>query len=141
MRVVRALIAPAVFAAAYGVMDGLRGMPGPALPLVLALREAGHADGLSAPVVVVVWLGAGALVALWQDVPRRVLAVATGLALAALTASLIVEAASLRMVRQARLGFDWPAALASAPPWVTGVCVALGAYAVWRLRAREREGL
>lgn len=139
MRVVRLLIAPAVLAAAYGAMDGLRGMPGPVLSLALALREAGHSDGLGVPAFVVVWVDAGALVALWQNVPRRMLAVASGLGLSALAASLIVQAVSLRMVRQARFGFDWPAALASPPPWVTGACVTLGAYAVWTLRARTRQ--
>jgi hypothetical protein len=139
MRVVRLLIAPAVLAAAYGAMDGLRGMPGPVLPLALALREAGHSDGLGVPAFVVVWVCAGALVALWQNVPRRMLAVAAGLGFAALAASLIVQAVSLRVVRQARFGFDWAAALASPSPWVTGSCVTLGAYAVWTLRVRARQ--
>src|SRR5262249_52316627 len=44
---VRRLAALGVAVAAYGWQDRLRGLPGPQVPLVLPLREAGHQASLS----------------------------------------------------------------------------------------------
>jgi hypothetical protein len=131
------LAVPIGLAASLGLIDALRALPGPSLALALPLRETGHRDGAS----VIVVLGASALVfGLAASVlpvrgPYRAALLRAG---AVLVAALLLQAISLRLVRQADLGLDWSGAIRSLAPYTCALGAALGSAAAARLASSDR---
>jgi hypothetical protein len=124
----RLLLLPIV-AAAYGWQDRVRGLPGPRSALALPLREPSHQAAVPLIGLVAVWLAAFAIAA--YVVPVRVLArPLAALVRGVLTVAVIValQAVSIELVRQATMGFAWNAALATATPYIAGVCAAVATF-------------
>jgi hypothetical protein len=140
LQVVAELIAiPAGLVVSLGLIDALRSLPGPGLPLALPLRETGHQDRASLAVVVVVFALVFGLVALaleWPHAHRLYVALARAAAL--LACALVLQAVSLQLVRQASLGLDWSAALGSAAPWVCALAALLGSALAGRAASSDR---
>jgi hypothetical protein len=124
----RTLLAVAIGLAAYGWQDRVRDLPGPRVALALPLREAGHHGSAALLGLLVVWLAAFAVIARVAPPRHRLRA---GLLRAGLAGSAVLglQAASLQVTRQATFGFDWPAAAATAAPWLVAAC-ALAATAL-----------
>jgi hypothetical protein len=127
----RALAIPLGVAAALGLVDALRSLPGPGIALALPLRETGHDDRASLAVVVAAFALVFGLAALALDPPRRRRKLAAPLrALIVLGSALALQAVSLQLVRQATLGFDWAGALGSPAPFVCAFGALCGIVAV-----------
>jgi hypothetical protein len=139
----RRVVAVFVFAAAYGAQDLVRSVPGPQVPLALPLRETGHAAGVPLVAFLALWLVAFALAARLAPPLRAHPALVVAVrALVALGAMLVVQAVSFELVRQATLGLDWRAAVASASPWLVAACATLATLLVLlapRQLARVRQ--
>jgi hypothetical protein len=140
LQVVAELIAiPAGLVVSLGLIDALRSLPGPGLPLALPLRETGHQDRASLAVVVVVFALVFGLVALALEWPHaHPLYAALARAAALLACALALQAVSLQLVRQASLGLDWSAALGSAAPWVCALAALLGSALAGRAASSDR---
>ena len=124
--------------AAYGWQDRLRGLPGPRVPLVLPLRDAGHQSAVPLAGLALLWLLAFAAAARLAR-PQRVLLSAGVRAALAFAAVLALQAVSLQLVRQATVGFEWRAAAATAVPWLVAACAVVGTVGAgrkWERRGR-----
>ena len=109
--------------AGLGLIDLARAIPGPRIPLVLPLRETGHADGVSFLALVAVWLGVFAVAALLAPARRsHVATIALARAGLAFAVLLPVQAVSVQLVRQASFGFDWSAAVGSPSIFIAAAC-------------------
>jgi hypothetical protein len=132
------LAIPLGTAIALGLMDSLRGLPGPALALALPLRETGHDDRASFLVVV----GASALVfglvAGLSGGRRQTPATALLRSAGVLVCALALQAVSLQLVRQASLGFEWAAAVRSGAPYLFALGAVLGTAAAYILASSDR---
>ena len=118
---------PAGLAVSLGLVDALRSLPGPGLPLALPLRETGHDDRASFAVVAGVFALVFGLAALTLEAPRaHRLRMAFLRAAAVLACALALQAVSLQLVRQASLGLDWHGALRSPAPYVCALGALLG---------------
>ena len=123
--------------ASAGLLDLLRGVPGPAVPLALPLREPGGADGASVLVVCLVPLALATLAAIVAP-PARPYLGALGRAALVLVAAVIVQAISLELVAQAVLGLALTPAVDSAPPWIMAGATLIGSL-VPRVRPLRRD--
>jgi hypothetical protein len=124
-----AITIPCVLAGS-GLVDLVRGAPGPRVALTLPLRETGHADGVSFAALIIVWLLVFGLAAMLA--PRTRLRVSTLAGIrAGLTVAMLVgvQAISLQLVRQATFGFQWAAALRSPSVYIAAVCALLATVA------------
>ena len=114
----RAVAIPLGVAAAIGLIDALRSLPGPSVALALPLRETGHDDRASLVLVVVVFaLVFGLIAAAFGPPGRRPWRTALPQALAVLACGVALQSVSLQLVRQASFGFDWMGALGSPAPY------------------------
>ena len=139
LRVIGELLAiPLGTAIALGLVDTLRGLPGPALALALPLRETGHDDRASFVVVagasalvfgLVAGLGGGR-----RQTPATALLRSAGV----LVCALALQAVSLQLVRQASLGFEWAAAVRSAAPYVFALGALLGTATAYVVASSDR---
>jgi hypothetical protein len=121
-----------------GLMDALRGIPGPQLALALPLRETGHADGASVLVVIGVPAVVFALAAALAPGRGPGAAGAVLRACGVLVCALALEAISLQLVRQASFGFDWHAAAGSAAPYACALGALAGTAAAALLASSDR---
>jgi hypothetical protein len=139
LRAIAGIIAvPLGVIVALGLMDMLRGVPGPALALTLPLRETGHDDGASVFVVVIVSALVFALVSGLADGRRRAPATAIARSLGVLGCALALQAVSLQLVRQATVGFAWEAAAGSPAPYVCALGAVLGTLAAQMIASSDR---
>jgi hypothetical protein len=118
---VRALVTPLVALACVGWLELLRTAPGPRLGLVLPLREAGHADGVSIFVLFLVVGGGFALLARALPPTGSLVVSACLRAIGAGAVIVVAQASSIELVRQAVIGFDWSAAARSPLPWLFAI--------------------
>jgi hypothetical protein len=137
----RALLTPLVAIACVGWLELLRSAPGPRIGLVLPLREAGHADAVSAILLVVVVLAAFAALARVLPPTGSPVVGACLRAAGAAAVIIVIQAASIELVRQAVIGFDWTAALRSPLPWLVGIGAALATLLVAGMQAEPAPAI
>lgn len=130
----RVLATPLVALACLGWLELFRTAPGPRLSLVLPLREAGHADGVSVLLLLVVVLAGFAALAFVLPPTGSPLLGAGLRALGAAAVVLVVQAASLELVRQAVIGFQWSAAVRTPLPWLFAAGAGLATVLVAQAR-------
>jgi hypothetical protein len=130
----RALSTPLVALACLGWLELFRTAPGPRLALVLPLREAGHADGVSVLLLLAVGLAGFAALAFVLPPTGSPLLGAGLRALGAAAVVLVAQAASLELVRQAVIGFQWWAAVRTPLPWLFAACAGLATILVAQAR-------
>ena len=135
----RVIAVPLGLAASLGLIDVLRGVPGPSLALALPLRETGHDDRASVLVVVCACALVFGLLALALEPARRPSpAVALLEATGVLACALVLQAVSLQLVRQATLGLDWHAALVSPAPFACALGALAGSGAAALVASSDR---
>jgi hypothetical protein len=132
------LVVPVGLTASLGLVDTLRSLPGPALRLALPLRETGHDDRASLVVLLLVPAVVFALAAAFTRPRRRPAPAILLRAAAVLAGALLLQAASLQLVRQAGFGFDWGAALASPGPYALALGALLGDAVAARVASSDR---
>jgi hypothetical protein len=133
-------VALPLLAAAYGWLELARHAPGPRLAQALPLHAAGHADAVSAPLVVAVFALAFAALALLAPPARlRVWQVALLRGAGSLALALVLAAASIHLVEQAQTGLSLGAALRAPAPWAIGAASAVGTWLGLDARRRLRS--
>jgi hypothetical protein len=136
----RTLAIPLGVAAALGLIDALRSLPGPGIALALPLRETGHGDRASVVVVIGAFALVFGLIACVLDPrPRRARRAALVQAAAVLACALALQALSLQLVLQASFGFDWPGALDSVAPFACALGALCGIAAAGALPSSDRR--
>ena len=131
---------PVGLIASIGLIDALRGLPGPSLALALPLRANGYHDRASLVVVAGASAVVFGLVALALGSARRhPLSAALLRSAAVLGTALSVQAVSLQLVRQATLGLDWSGALSSPAPFVCALGALFGSWAASSAYSSDRR--
>jgi hypothetical protein len=135
----RAIAIPLGLAASLGIVDVLRGVPGPSLALALPLRETGHDDRASVLVVVLACALVFGLLALALEPARRPApGIAVLEAIGVLVCALALQAVSLQLIRQATLGVDWRAAILSPAPYACALGALAGSGAAALVASSDR---
>lgn len=129
---VRYIAGGALLISAWGWLELLRSLPlpGPRLGAALPLHEGAKASALPLGIVVGVWFALALAVSLLFR-PRRHIAAAALLALAAFATATTGEGIQLEITRQGLFGVDTLGALTTSVPWIAGAVWLLVSLAVW----------